>query len=271
MKLKLILLGLITVLIVTTLSGCGHDKVKAIKVGAIAGPESELVEVAVKVAKQRYGLDVKVINFSDYSLPNEALNDGSIDANIFQHIPYLNAQVKQRGYQFAVIGKGFVYPIGVYSNKYKNIADIPVGGKIAVPNDPSNEARSLLLLEKAGLIKLQDINKSDATVRDIVSNPKKLIITELESPQLPRALADVDCAVINNTFAIAAGLKLDNAIYKEGSDSLYVNDIVVRKADLDRADLKQLVQAFQSQEVADKAKELFGDGAIAAFTPSQNK
>lgn len=262
MKFKLLLITLLTI----ALAACGHkDSANSIKVGAMAGQEAELVEVASKVAKERYGLDVKVVNFSDYTLPNEALNDGSIDANVFQHPAYLEAQMKQRGYKLAVIAKGFVYPIGIYSSKLKNIGDIAEGGSIAVPNDPSNEARALLLIEKAGLITLRDNTKTDATVHDIVNNPKNIKIVELDAALLSRALVDVDAAVINNTFAIAAGLKLDDAIYKEDKDSPYVNDIVVREGDLNKPALKQFVNAFQSQPVMDKAKELFGTGAIPAF------
>lgn len=263
-------LGLFTLAIVACFlaSSCSSAKRSgAIKVGTIAGPETELMEAAKKVAKEKYNLDVEIVTFTDYAMPNEALNNGSIDANMFQHVPYLDAQIASRGYKIVNIGKGFVYPLGVYSKKIKSLEEIPLNGKFAVPNDPSNEARALLLLEKSGLIKLRPEAGANATVADITFNPKSLTISELDAAQLPRSLDDVDAATINNTYASTAGLKLSDSIFKEGSDSLYVNVLVVREKDKDDSRLKNILAAFQSKEVVAKAKELFGDGAVPSFTP----
>lgn len=238
----------------------------AVTVGAMAGPEAQLVKTAAKVAQQQYGLKVKVVTFSDYALPNRALSDGNINANMFQHKPFLDAEIKAHHYKLAIVGKTFVYPIGVYSKKITNIQQIADGAKVAIPNDASNEARSLILLEKAGLIKLRAGIDTTATPQDIVNNPKHLQFKELDAADLPRSLQDVSIAVINNTFAAPAGLHLSQAIYKEGPDSPYANLLVVRQGEQDQAKFKQFLQALQSPQVAAKAKQLFGDGAIPAWT-----
>ncbi len=268
MKLKTLFLS-ITLLISMLLSACSHkENANSISVGVMAGAESDLMVTAAQVAKQRYNLNVKVVTFTDYTMLNEALNDGNIDANMFQHVPYLNAQIQARGYNLIPAGNGFVYPIGVYALKLKKLQDIPVNGKIAIPNDPSNEARSLLLIQSAGLITLRSGAGTNATVVDIASNPKHIHFIELDSAQLPRALQDVDAAIINDTYAGPAGLKLSDAIYKEGPNSPYVNVLVVQKGHANDPHVKQLLAAFQSQAVIDKAKQLFGDGAVPAFVPT---
>lgn len=261
----------ITLLLALGLAGCHKAKENdVIRVGVIASPESRLMEVASQVAKERYGLTVKVITFTDYVMPNEALSTGSIDANMFQHVPYLEAQIKNKDYKISVLGNGFVYPIGVYSKKLKDLETLPVKGTVAIPNDPSNEARALLLLQKFGLITLKSGVTSTATLDDIASNPKQIKFIELDAAQLPRSLEDVDAAVINNTFASAAGMAINNALFREGADSLYVNVMVVRTEDLNNPQLKQLMAAFQSQPVIDEAKTIFGEsGAIPSFTPTQ--
>lgn len=262
---KILILGL-GVLSVLGLTSCKPSQSDSIKVGTIDGPETQLMEAAKEVAQKKYGLNVQIVTFSDYNTPNAALNDGSIDANAFQTQPFLDAQVKEYGYKFAVAGKTFIYPVGIYSKKIKNIADVPQNAKVAIPNDPSNEARALLLLEKAKLITLKPGAGVNATKLDITDNPKNIKITELEAPQLPRALADVDLAVINTNFAVPAGLSLTkNAIYHEDADSPYVNILVVREKDKDDPKVQQLLNAFHSQEVKDEGKKLFGDAAIPGF------
>ncbi len=251
------------------LTACSHkEDANTISIGTIAGPETDLITTAADVAKQRYGLTVKIVTFNDYTTPNEALNNGDIDSNLFQHVPYLDAQIKARGYKLAVVGKSFVYPLGVYSKKITSLNNLPKNGTIAIPNDPSNEARALLLIEKSGLIKLRANAGANATLQDITSNPKHIKFSELDAAQTPRALADVDAAVINNTYAAPAGLKLTDAIFKEGPDSLYVNVLVVQQGHENDPKVKELLAAIQSQAVIDKAKQLFGDGAIPSFTPT---
>ncbi len=268
MKFKVLLLT-VTLLITTLLAGCDHkENTNEIKVGVMDGPETDLMLTAASVAKQRYNLDVDVITFNDYTMPDAALNDGEIDANMFQHVPYLNAQIQARGYNLVPVGEGFIYPMRVYSKKIKSLTDMPMNGKIAVPNDPSNEARALLLIQKSGLITLRPNAGTNATIVDIANNPKHIQFTELDAAQLPRVLPDVDAAVINTGYAVSAGLKLNSAIYTEGTDSPYVNVLVVRKSDVNKPHVKELLAAFQSQQVIDKAKQLFGEGAIPAFTPT---
>lgn len=260
---KSVLVSLLLIIISSLLIGCKSNK-DEIKVGTIAGPETALMEVAQQVAKKKYNLDINIKTFSDYVIPNVALNDGSIDANVYQHMPYLEAMVKSRGYELVSIGKTFVYPMGLYSKKLKDISEIPTQATIAIPNDPSNEARALLLLQKAGLIKLS--KTFDATVLDITQNPRKIQFKTLTAAQLPRVLSDVDAAIINTNYAIINELSPDkDSIYLEGKDSPYANIIVVRKKDQDNPKLKQLVKALNSPEVAEKAKEIFKKHAIQAW------
>ena len=244
--------------------GCAKPDPKTLIVGTIAGPETELVDVAQKVALERFGLTVKVVEFSDYNLPNEALMDGTLDANVYQHLPYLQAASKAHGYDFEVIGKTFVYPTGLYSTKIKTLRALPHHALIALPNDPSNEARALLLLQKAGLITLK--GTQNTTIRDIATNPKQLRFKELDAAQLPRILADVDAAVINTTFAIPAGLSpTRDALFIEHKDSPYANLIVIRRNSEKKEQLELLVKALNSKDVEKKAQELFGDSAMAAW------
>lgn len=250
--------------LIISLVACSKPSPNTLTIGTIVGPETNLVEVAKEVAQTKYGLKVKIIEFNDYNLPNEALEDGSLDANIYQHLPYLQAAIKAHGYKLEPIGKTFVYPTSVYSNKIKSLSELGEHAIIAIPNDPSNEARALVLLQKAGLIQL---NKTKmATTTDISSNPKKLIIKVLDAAQLPRILADVDAAVINTSFAIPAGLNpARDAIFSEDKHSPYANLIVIRPDSAKKQQLEQFVKAMNSPEVRAKAKEIFGDGAIPAW------
>ena len=246
------------------LVACGKPSPNVLTIGTIAGPETDLVEVAQKVASERYGLTVKIIEFNDFNLPNEALQDGSLDANIYQHLPYLQAASKAHGYDLEVIGKTFVYPTGVYSLKFKSLSQLPNKAIIALPNDPSNEMRALILLQKAGLITLK--KKHQNTLQDIASNPKKLQFKELDAAQLPRILPDVDAAVINTTFAIPAGLSPSkNAIFVENKNSPYANLIVIRRNSDKKEQLALFVKAMNSKDVKVKAQSLFGDAAIVAW------
>lgn len=220
-SLKSVLLGLA---IAGAVNACHKSSDnQTIKVGTIAGPESELMYTAAHVAHDKYGLDVKVIEFSDYALPNSALNDGSIDANMFQHKPYLEATIASRHFPLVIVGTTFIYPMGIYSAKLKELHLLPKHALVAIPNDPSNSARALLLLQKAGLISLKS-NDANVTVRDVVSNPQELQIKELDAAQLPRTLPDVDIAVINSNYAVPAGLfPFRDALFIESKDSNYAN------------------------------------------------
>lgn len=248
-----------------TLVACSHQPAPhTLRVGTIAGPETALVQVAADVAHDRYGLTLKIVEFSDYNLPNAALQDGSLDANVYQHLPYLEAAIKAHGYDLKAIGKTFIYPTGLYSKKIKKLRDLPNKAIIALPNDPSNEARALLLLEKAGFITLKTTRNS--TIEDIATNPKQLRFKELDAAQLPRILDDVDAAVINTTFAIPAGLTPSrDALFMEGKDSPYANLIVIKQGNSRKALFDQLINALNSEEVQHKARDLFGDAAIPAW------
>lgn len=254
--------------VMATLSGCsggGKEDPNTVSVGVMAGPEEELMDVAKGIAEQKYHLNVKVVEFNDYVQPNASLADGSIDANAYQHKPYLDAMVKDRGYKLVPAGKTFIFPIGAYSSKYKSIQDLPDGAEIAISNDPSNGARALLMLAKAHLITLKDPNDPTASLDDMTSNPHHFDFQELDTAQMPRALSDVDLAFVNNNFAQPAGLKLSDALLKESPDSPYVNLFVVRQGDQDKEKIRHLVEAFQTDAVAEKARELFGDGAIPGW------
>lgn len=243
-----------------------------IKVGTMTGPETRLMEVAKQVAADQYGLHVQIVEFNDYTLPNTALNDGSIDANMFQHQPYLDALLKAKPYKLIAIGKTFIYPMGIYSQKLKKISAVPKNAVVAIPNDPSNGARALLLLQKAKLITLKDGVTIDATPRDIGKNPKNISIQEIDAAQLPRVLEDVDLAVINSNYAVPAGLKpTKNALLLEDDKSPYANILVVRIAEKDKPKFQQLLAALHSQAVKDEAKKLFQDAAIPAWSEETTK
>lgn len=242
----------------------GKPNPNVLTIGTIAGPETDLIETAKEVAEKQHGINIKIVEFNDYNLPNEALEDGSLDANVFQHLPYLKSAILTHGYNLQAIGRTFVYPMGIYSKKYKTLSDLPENGTVVIPNDPSNEMRAFILLEKAHLITLK--NTTNSGLQDIDSNPKHLKFKELDAAQLPRALQDVDAAVINTTFALPAGLSPSkDALFTEGSDSPYANIIVIRKDSQKRAQLDLFVKALNSDEVKKKAKELFGDDAIPAW------
>nr|WP_299240071.1 MetQ/NlpA family ABC transporter substrate-binding protein [uncultured Halomonas sp.] len=257
-----------TLLSATLLAGCGgsdEGDSNSIKVGTVAGPETEVMQVAKRLAEEQHDLEVEIVEFTDYVSPNAALADGSLDANAFQHEPYMKSMVEDRGYDFAIAGRTFVYPIGAYSEKYDSIEDLPDGATIALPNDPSNEGRSLILMHNEGLLELKDVGNLEATPIDIAKNPRNFEFREIEAAQLPRVLPDVDMAFINNTFAQPAGLSLDDALIKEGPESPYVNLIVVRGGDESREAIQQLVEAYQSDEVKEKAKELFDGAAVPGW------
>ncbi|GAB2654770.1 MetQ/NlpA family lipoprotein [Vibrio panuliri] len=262
------LIALVAVASALVLSGCGEKEVdnSKIKVGVMAGAEEQVAEVAAKVAKDKFGLEVELITFSDYVTPNAALDDGSIDINAFQHKPYLDQQIVDRGYKLVIAGNTFVYPIAGYSKQVKAVDEIEDGSRIAVPNDPTNLGRSLLLLEQQGLISLRDGVGLLATVRDIVENPKNLTIVELDAAQLPRALDDVTLAVINNTYAASVDLTPQrDGIFVEDKESPYVNLIVARENNVNAENVQNFVKAYQSEEVYSAASEIFNGGVVKGW------
>ena len=238
---------------------------ESIKVGVTGGPHAQIMDV-VKTVAAKNGLNIKVIEFSDYVQPNAALAGGDLDANSYQHDPYLQAQVKDRGYKLIKIADTVTYPMGIYSKKVKTLAELPAGAKIAVPNDPTNGGRALLLLQKQGLIKLRADAGLKATPLDIVENPKKLKIVELDAAQIPRSLGDVDAAAINTNFAVEAGLKpKQDAIAIEDPKGPYVNVIAIREADRNKPWVAKLIAAYHSPEVKQFIESKFGGAVIASW------
>jgi D-methionine transport system substrate-binding protein len=235
---------------------------ESIKLGVMGGSEEEIAEVAQKVAAQR-GLDVDIVTFSDYLMPNAALADGDLNANAFQHVPYLDAQKAARGYDIVPVGATIVEPMGMYSEEIKTIDSVKPGARIGIPNDPTNGGRALLLLAAHGLISLREGSGPIPTVLDVAGNPKNLKLSELDAALLPRALGDLDAAVINTNFALDAGLDpRKNAIIREPRvDNPYSNVIAVRAEDKDAVWVKDLVAAYQSDAVAQFLEKRF-KGAI---------
>ncbi|MFS7185849.1 MetQ/NlpA family lipoprotein [Serratia proteamaculans] len=252
------------------LAGCGQEEKDPnhIKIGVIVGAEQQVAEIAQKVAKEKYGLDVELVTFNDYVLPNEALSKGDIDLNAFQHKPYLDQQIKDRGYKLVSVGNSFVYPIAGYSKKIKSLDELKDGSQVALPNDPTNLGRSLLLLQKVNLIKLKDGVGLLPTVLDVTENPKNLKLVELEAPQLPRSLDDqqIALAVINTTYASQIGLTpAKDGLFVEDKDSPYVNLLVAREDNKDAENVKKFVQAYQSDEVNEAANKIFNGGAVKGW------
>ncbi|WP_316159988.1 MetQ/NlpA family ABC transporter substrate-binding protein [Bradyrhizobium sp. SZCCHNRI20481] len=222
---------------------------EAIRVGVTAGPHAEIIDVVKKVAAER-GLDIKVVEFTDYVIPNQALALKDLEANSFQHEPYLKNQISKTGWKIVKVATTIASPQGVYSQKYKTLAELPEGAKVAIANDPSNGARGLMILALHGVIKLKDPSNVASTVVDITDNPKKLKFVELDAAQLPRALADVDLVSINNNYAVQAGLNpAKDAIARESAEGPWVNILAVREEDKDKPWVKQLIEAYHSEPV----------------------
>lgn len=236
-----------------------------IKVGVSAGPHAEIFEV-VKGIAAKDGLDIEIVEFTDYVLPNAALEAGDIQANSFQHQPYLDNQVKDRGYKIVSVSPTVVFPMGFYSKKYKTLEQLPDGAIIAIPNDPTNGGRALLLLQSKGFLKLKDGVGLKPTIIDITENKKKLQIRELDAAQLPRSLGDVDAAAINTNYAIEAGLDPNkDAIIRETPNSPYTNLIAVRTADAQQAWVKKLVTAYKSEPVKAFVQERFKGSVVTSW------
>jgi len=238
---------------------------KIIKVGATPVPHSEILEI-IKQDVEAKGYKLEIVEFTDYVTPNLALNDNEIDANFFQHKPYMDRFAKDRRLELVSAGNIHVEPFGLYSEKYKNINDLPNGAVIAIPNDPSNGGRALLLMEAKGFIKLDKNAGLHATEFDIIDNPKKFKFNSLEAAQLPRVLKDVDAALINGNFAMEAGLNpVKDALIIEGADSPYANIVTVLKGNENTEKTKILMELLQSEKVADFINKKYNGGVIPAF------
>ena len=273
-------LALVTAATLTAfvLTGCGGETKKAdtgkpaqpavrnsIKVGATAGPQAEVLEVAKRVAAKD-GLSIQIVEFNDFIQPNVALNQGDLDANIYQHQPFLDNQIKERKYELTSIAQTIIIPMGIYSKKIKKLDELKPGSIVAVPNDPTNGGRGLLLLEKAGLIKLNPQAGLKATSQDIVENPKNLKIKELEAAQVPRSLDDVDIAAVNANYAVVAGLSpKTDSILLEDAKSPYACVIVVRSKDKADPVFQKLIKAYQSPEVKAFVEKQYKGAFVAVW------
>ena len=254
------------------LTGCGAQKQGPVKegsivVGASPSPHAQILEaVSEQLAQKGYQLEIK--EFTDYIMPNTALEDGELDANFFQHQPYLTDFNEKNGTKLVSAAAIHFEPLGIYGGKTADLADLPEGAQIAVPNDTTNEARALWLLQAQGIIEVDEQAGLEATKQDITSNPKNVEIVEMEAAQLPRALADVDFAVINGNYAVAAEIA-DQVLVTEDKDSeaakQYANIVAVREGDENREDIKALVEALQSDEVKAYIEETFGSTVIPVF------
>ena len=238
-----------------------------LKVAATSVPHAEILNF-VKPQLKAQGVELQVKEFSDYVQPNMAVEDKQLDANFFQHQPYLDSFNKDRKTSLVIVpnGKVHVEPFGAYSSKIKNVKDLKDGASIAIPNDPSNGGRALILLAKQGLIELKDPKSLTPTPLDITKNPKKLKFKELEAPLLPRALADVDLALINTNYAIEAKLNpTKDALLIEGSDSPYTNIVAARGDRANGADIAKLMKALHSPEAKKFIQDKYQGAVVPAF------
>lgn len=261
-----LVLATVAALLVLALSSGAARAADKIKLGIMAGGEEEVAEVAKQVAAA-HGLDVQLITFQDYALVNAALEAGDLDANAFQHKPYLDAQIAARGYHIVPIGFTIVEPMGLYARKVKRLDALPKGAKIGIPNDPSNGGRALNLLAANNLIALAPGKNLLPSPADIQGNPLGFKFIELDAAQLPRSLDDLDAAVINTDYAIDAGLdpRKDALVIEPRQNNPYGNFVAARAKDKDRADLKILVQAYQSKQVADFLDQRFKGAILPAW------
>ena len=254
-------------------SGCGSNapaggtettKNTVVTVAATPVPHSEILnEIKPLLAKE--GIDLKIIEFTDYVKPNLALADKEVDATFHQHLPFLEKFNAEHNTNLISAGNVHIEPMGVYSHKIKTLSDLSLKAKGAIPNDPSNGGRALLILQAAGLIKLKDGGTVSSTVQDITDNPKQLQFSELDAAQVPRAIDDVDIAVINTNFALEAGLNpLKDSLFLEAKDSPYANILAIRAGDESRPEIQKLLKALQSPEV----KKFIEDKYKGAILPS---
>ena len=278
---KKLFLLLTAFLMTLALAGCGDSGKPAaasdsaapaagtkttLKVGATPVPHAEILEI-VKPLLAKQNIDLQIVEFSDYVQPNLALNDKELDANFFQHEPYLDNFISEhKELKLKNAGGVHIEPMGIYSKKIKELTALPDGASIAIPNDPTNGGRSLLLLEKAGLLKLREGAGVKATVQDIADNPKNLKFQEVEAAQVPRTLDDVDAAVINTNFAMQVNLvPTKDALFMEDKTSPYVNIVAVREGDEKRPEIEALMKALTSKEVKDFIDSKYKGAIVPAF------
>ena len=261
---------LLTLVLATALfTACGkQEDDKTIKVGASITPHAEILEITKDILAEE-GYELEIVEYNDYVLPNTAVESGEIDANYFQHQPYLTDFNAENGTHIVSVAQIHYEPFGIYAGKTSSLDELYDGATVAIPNDGTNEARALFLLEAQGLITLKDGIDFTATVLDIESNPKNLDIREIEAAQLPRTLADVDIAIINGNYAIGAGLDAKDALAVEDKNSEaareYANILAVKEGNEDNPAIQALVRALQSDEVREYIENTYDGGVVPIF------
>ena len=243
----------------------GTAQAETLRVGVTPGPHAEIMEVVAQVATEQ-GLTLEILQFSDYVVPNTALADGELDLNSFQHQPYLDNQIRDRGFDLVWVAPTVVFPMGFYSNRFASFDEVPEGATIAIQNDPTNGGRSLLLLQSAGLLTLAEGTGLTPSILDIAENPRSFRFIELDAAQLPRSLGDVDVAAVNTNYAVEAGLDPnEDAILREGAESPYMNVIAVRAEDANAEWVERFVAAYQSDPVRAFVAERFQGAVVPGF------
>lgn len=268
MKKQILSVALVLTLVGALLTGCQEKETKKLSIGASSTPHA-LILAEAKPIFEKSGYVLDVIEYVDYVQPNVALNNGDLDANYFQHQPFLDSFNAENNAELVSAAIIHYEPFGIYAGKTKSLADLADGAEVAVPNDTSNEARALLLLEEQGLITLKEGAGLNATILDIVENPKNLKLIEIEAAQLARSINDVDIAVINGNYAIAADFKVTDALATEGKDSLaaetYGNIVAVKKGDENSEAIQALIKALQSPEVKTYIEETYEGAVVPKF------
>lgn len=260
---------LLALTLLLALCACGSGKsATTLKVGATPAPHAEILEI-VKPILAEQGITLEIVQFNDYNTPNDSVEDGSLDANYFQHITYMNNYNEANGTHLASVGAVHYEPFGLYAGKTASIDALADGAQIAVPNDATNEARALLLLEQEGLIKLADGVGINATRLDIVENPKNLEIVELEAAQIPAQLGSVDLGVINGNYAIADGLEIADALAIEANDGAaaeaYANVLTVKEGRENEEAIQALYKALCSDEVKEFIDNTYQGAVVPLF------
>lgn len=245
------------VLVAPLLAGANTEK-KELVFGATAGPYSDQIKLGIKPILEKKGYKVKIVEFNDYVQPNLALAQGALDANAFQHVIYLDKFQKEHKLQLSEVVKVPTAPIAIYSKKHRSVGEVKDGAVVALPNDPTNQARALVLLDKFGWIKLKPgFDPVRVSEKDVESNPKRIKLLPLEAAQLPRSLDDTDFSFVNGNFAIASGLKLIDALGLEDTTPQYQNLVAVRTEDKDKQFVKDIADAYRSPEFREVTEKHF--------------
>jgi D-methionine transport system substrate-binding protein len=246
------------------LLGTSAAVAETIKIGVTPGPHAQILEKVKEIAAPK-GLDIEILEFSDYVVPNQALNDGELNANSFQHKPYLDNQIADRKYDIVDVGYTVNFPMGIYSKKVKSVDELPDGATIGIPNDPTNGGRALLIFADKGFIKLDEAKGLKVGPADVTENKKNFKFVELDAAQLPRSLDDVDASAVNGNYAVEAGLQPTDAILTEGAKAPYVNLIAVKTADKDAPWVKTLVESYHTLEVKAFVDETFKGAVVTSW------